>query len=97
MSVYTKDNSTSVLAEAYLRIYALSFIPMAISTMASVLLRCIEAAVFPLIASFLSVIINTGMNYLLIFGKFGFPEMGVEGAACLDGKSDRSGKKSLLS
>lgn len=81
MSVYTKDNSTSVLAEAYLRIYALSFIPMAISTMASVLLRCIEAAVFPLIASFLSVIINTGMNYLLIFGKFGFPEMGVEGAA----------------
>lgn len=81
MSVYTKDGSTSVLAEQYLRIYALSFIPMAISTMASVLLRCIEAAVFPLIASFLSVIINTGMNYLLIFGKFGFPEMGVKGAA----------------
>ena len=81
MSVYTKDNSTSLLAEEYLRIYALSFIPMAISTMDSVLLRCIEAAVFPLIASFLSVIINTGMNYLLIFGKFGFPEMGVEGAA----------------
>ena len=81
MSVYTKDSSTSALAEEYLRIYALSFIPMAISTMASVLLRCIEAAVFPLIASFLSVIINTGMNYLLIFGKLGFPAMGVKGAA----------------
>lgn len=81
MSVYTKDSGTSVLAEDYLRIFALSFIPMAITSMASVLLRCMEAAVFPLIASFMSVIINTGMNYLLIFGRFGFPAMGVKGAA----------------
>lgn len=81
MSVYTKDSGTSVLAEEYLRIYAWSFLPMAISTMAAVMLRCIEAAVFPLIASFLSVILNTGMNYLLIFGKLGFPTLGVKGAA----------------
>lgn len=81
MSVYTKDRSTSVLAEQYLRIYSWSFIPIAISTMAAVMLRCIEAAVFPLIASFLAVILNTGMNYLLIFGKFQFPQMGVKGAA----------------
>ncbi|MBO5032775.1 MAG: MATE family efflux transporter [Lachnospiraceae bacterium] len=81
MSVYTKDSSTSALAEQYLRIYAWSFLPMAISTMAAVMLRCIEAAVFPLLASFLSVILNTGMNYLLIFGKLGFPTLGVKGAA----------------
>ena len=81
MSVYTKDTATSILAEKYLRIYSLSFIPMAVSTMAAVLLRCLEAAVFPLVASFVSVLVNTALNYLLIFGKFGFPKLGVEGAA----------------
>lgn len=49
--------------------------------MASVILRCIDAAVIPLIVSFLSVIMNTCLNYLLIFGKFGCPALGASGAA----------------
>lgn len=81
MSLYTKDASTSALAVSYLRIYSFSFIPMALTTMMAVLLRCVDAAVVPLVASFLSVILNTGLNYLLIFGKFGCPALGVRGAA----------------
>ncbi|MBO5474045.1 MAG: MATE family efflux transporter [Lachnospiraceae bacterium] len=81
MTLYTKDASTSALAVSYLRIYSFSFIPMALTTMMAVLLRCVDAAVVPLVASFLSVILNTGLNYLLIFGKFGCPALGVRGAA----------------
>lgn len=81
MSLYTKDSSTLILSVDYLKIYSIAFLPMAVSTMMTVILRCVEAAVFPLIASVISVVLNTGLNYFLIFGKLGFPEMGVKGAA----------------
>ena len=35
----------------------------------------------PMVASLLAVFVNLILNYLLIFGKFGFPELGVNGAA----------------
>lgn len=81
MSLYTKDHSTLMLSVEYLKIYSIAFLPMAVSTMMAVILRCVEAAVFPLISSAISVVLNTGLNYFLIFGKLGFPEMGVKGAA----------------
>lgn len=81
MSLYTKENEVGELAELYLRIYAFSFLPMAVSSMMSVMLRCMEAAVAPLFAGMFSVLLNTGLNYLLIFGRYGFPALGVKGAA----------------
>ncbi len=35
----------------------------------------------PMVAGIIAVVINLIFNYLLIYGMFGFPEMGVEGAA----------------
>lgn len=81
MSLYTKDAETCANAAAYLKIYAYSFIPMAVTLIVSVLLRCMEKAVLPLIAGILSVALNTVLNYVLIFGKCGFAPMGVMGAA----------------
>ncbi len=81
MSLYTQDVAVKAQAAVYLRVYALSFPLMAISTIMTVFLRCVGKAAFPLAASFLSVLLNTGLNYLLIFGKGGFPSMGVRGAA----------------
>lgn len=81
MGLYTKDEGTLKIAADYLRIVAYSYLPMAVGTIASVLLRCMDAAVFPLYASLAGVFLNTGMNYLFIFGKLGLPRMGAEGAA----------------
>ena len=65
----------------YFRIIAFTYIPMAISACLSSWLRCKEHAAIPFLASFAAVVVNTGMNYVLIFGKFGFPCMGIKGAA----------------
>ena len=81
MSFYTKDIVTRQAAAGYLRIIAFSFIPLAASMVCSAMLRCLDAAKYPLYATIVSVILNTCLNYVLIFGKAGIPEMGVNGAA----------------
>lgn len=81
MSIYSTDQDTIKVASSYLRIIAIGFIPMASSNMISTLLRCKGFVKIPLYASISSAIIDTGLSYLLIFGKAGFPEMGVKGAA----------------
>ena len=81
MGLYTKDPVTIGCGAEYLRIYAVAFVPMAGISLLSVLLRCLDAATLPLVVSFAAMGCNTGLNYLLIFGKYGFPEMGVTGAA----------------
>lgn len=81
MALYTLDEAVKDQAAVYLRVYAFSFLPVAISTIMGVFLRCIGKASLPLAASFFSVLLNTGLNYLFIFGHAGFPAMGVRGAA----------------
>ena len=81
LSLYTKDQPTIEMASVYLRIYALGFLPAAVTTILSTLLRCMDAAVQPLYASIAAAVVNSGLNYILIFGKLGFPAMGTRGAA----------------
>ena len=81
LGVYTKDEATKAMGASYIRILAISFLPMAISAIVTTMLRCMELASLPLYASIFALLLNTGLNYLLIFGKGIFPSMGVEGAA----------------
>lgn len=81
MQIYTKDAAVCHAAAQYLRIISLSFVPIAIASLISPLLRCMEAAVLPLYAGIGGAVINTILNYILIFGRGGGPELGIEGAA----------------
>ena len=81
MGLYTKDPKTRQAAAGYLLIIAGTFLPMAGATLVSTLLRCMEKAKLPLYASIASAVLNTGLNYILIFGKCGFSPMGAKGAA----------------
>lgn len=81
LGLYTEDMNIINTGAVYFRIVAFSYIPMAVSNILSAWLRCREHATIPFLASFGAVAVNTGLNYLLIFGKFGFPRMGIKGAA----------------
>ena len=79
--MYTTDTDTMVAAGEYLRILSGTFLPIAGATLLATLFRCMERTNLSLIASIVAAILNTGLNYILIFGKFGFYAMGAKGAA----------------
>ena len=81
LDIYTKDAATKEAAVGYLRIVALGYIPIVGASLLSTILRCMEKAALPMYASFAAVILNTGLNYILIFGKCGVKPLGVNGAA----------------
>ncbi len=81
MRAYTKDAATRRVAAEYLRCISATFLPVAGATLLSTAFRCAERPRLPLYASIFSALLNTGLNYILIFGKLGFPALGVTGAA----------------
>lgn len=81
MSVYSTDIDTIETAARYLWIAAFGFVPMIISLFLSTLLRSTGLAKHPMYASIFSVLVNLFLDYAMIFGKVGFPCMGVAGAA----------------
>lgn len=81
MNIFTKDKEVINLGIKYLRIVSLSYVITAISFAFSFASRSIEEAKIPMITSTIALLCNTLLNYILIFGNFGFKPMGVEGAA----------------
>lgn len=65
----------------YLNIMLIGLPAMAVSMIYSTTLRETGDSVKPMAAGILSVITDIIFNYLLIYGNFGFPQLGVRGAA----------------
>lgn len=86
MFLHEGDASLSVAdtmnyAKAYLMIMLLGLVPYAISQCIASTLRECSQTVAPMIASLVAVFVDLVFNYILIFGKFGAPVLGVRGAA----------------
>lgn len=81
VSLFTKDNIAIDVATIYLKILSLSIFPYLFFIMICCYLRSIGRVFVPTFSSILSVVVNTALNYCLIFGKFGFKELGTDGAA----------------
>ncbi|MDO5538865.1 MAG: MATE family efflux transporter [Eubacteriales bacterium] len=79
--IYTEDERIIKTGTEYLKIIAWMYVPMGAASILSVMVRCMDRASYPLYAGIISAMTNTLMNYVLIFGKCGFPELGVTGAA----------------
>ena len=66
---------------AYMRIVGAFAFFQALSMTLSAALRADNLAIYPMAVTFIVNIVNIIGNYTLIFGKFGMPALGVEGAA----------------
>lgn len=88
IGLYLQGGGSAVDAEETLNygrqyLFAMLFglLPFAIEeSYASTQRECGET-VIPMVAGLAAVFVNLALNYLLIFGKFGFPQLGVVGAA----------------
>ena len=75
---------SEVLIEAgipYLRLVAWSYLLYAVTENFIVMLRCVEIVKVSIAVSTVSLFANIGANYVLIFGRLGFPALGTAGAA----------------
>lgn len=81
MSLYIKDADVIREGAKYLRVTALVYLPHGLSLVMSQILRSTGNARLGLWISCISFVVNIGANYVFIFGKLGFPAMGVMGAA----------------
>lgn len=81
ISLYTNDQEVIAAGAGYLRITAFVYLPHGIALVISNIMRSVGNARIGLYVSLASFFVNIGCNYVFIFGKLGFPAMGVSGAA----------------
>lgn len=81
MAIFTTDASIASEGMAYMAIIKYTFVLFLITQAILATLRCAETVRIAFIVSCVSLVVNVGINYCLIFGKFGLPEMGIRGAA----------------
>ena len=81
MDLLSNNHQLSVLGAPYLKLIGISYIFNMVSSVYASAQRSAENPSFGMKLFGASTLINTGLNYLLIFGKLGFPMLGIQGAA----------------
>ncbi|MBT8245480.1 MAG: MATE family efflux transporter [Winogradskyella sp.] len=81
MYIMEQPEDVVVLAIPYLDLVAFSLVPLIIFQGFKQFSDGLSLTKYPMYATILANVLNIAINYVLIFGKFGFPEMGIVGAA----------------
>ncbi len=81
MGIYTVEDAIISNGVRYLEYSVITYFLLGLSLTSTIVLRNVQKVKLPLYTSIGAFFINVGANYVFIFGKFGFPEMGVAGAA----------------
>jgi len=79
--VLDQPEEVVVLAVPYLELVAFSLVPLITFQAFKQFSEGLSLTKYPMYAALLANILNIIINYVLIFGAFGFPEMGIVGAA----------------
>ena len=81
VGLFSNDAAVIKYACEYLRIVSWSYIFTAVSFIYQVVLRSTDSPRLPVYSCAMALVINVVFNWILIFGHFGFPAMGIRGAA----------------
>ncbi|MBT8265853.1 MAG: MATE family efflux transporter [Bacteroidia bacterium] len=81
MHLMKQPEEVVVLAKPYLDLVAFSLIPLIIFQGFKQFSDGLSMTKYPMYATLVANIVNVVLNYVLIFGKLGFPKMGIVGAA----------------
>lgn len=81
MSIFTDDAAVIEKGAIYFRWSIPQYFLLGISLTLTMILRSLRKVTVPLITSIISFFVNILCNYIFIFGKLGFPEMQIAGAA----------------
>ena len=80
MRLFANDEAVIMKSAEFLKIIAFSFVLFAISDVLISMLRCVEVVKIGLIISIVTLFTNLFFNYMLIFGHWIFPALGMRGA-----------------
>lgn len=81
LRMFNSDSSIISAGTDYLKLVAYSYFAVAITNILSAVLRSAEEVKLPMYTSAFTTVLNIFLDYCMIFGKCGFPEMGIKGAA----------------
>jgi len=81
MRIFSQDEAVIEAGCTYLRFIAPAYLFQSVTALLAALLKATERPSLPMTASAAGIALNIVLNYILIFGKFGAPQMGVKGAA----------------
>ena len=81
LGLFTTDAQIIAEGKAYLSIIQYTFLFFMMTQVLMAALRSVEVVKISFYISIVSLIVNVCINFTLIFGRFGLPEMGIRGAA----------------
>lgn len=80
LKIFSNNPQLIEQGSIYLRYVCLSYVFFAFSSITVQILRSVHVVKISVIASLTALLCNATLNYLLIFGNFGFPKLGIMGA-----------------
>ncbi len=81
LSVFTDEAEVITEGARYIRILSFTYVPFCITNVLIAAMRCVETVKIGTKVAFCALFVNVFLNWVLIFGHFGLPALGVVGAA----------------
>ncbi|WP_300347837.1 MATE family efflux transporter [Clostridium sp.] len=81
IGIFTTDLEVIELGVSYLRIVSIGYLFYSITNCTIMMLRSVKTVRISMVIYTASLLVNAVLNWILIFGKFGVPVLGIKGAA----------------